>query len=249
MLCEKMGFAADGDRGYHDISLRSSDGIHLELHFSIKENLENVDSTLIRVWEYARPVEGWKHQYCQTPEFFVFHSLAHMSYHFIFGGCGLRPMIDFYLIRTKMEYNVEEVRALCRQCKIETFFDRLNELIDALFEGKNHTTMTLRMLTYLINGGVYGTQVNRIAVQQSRKGSKIRYLMYRIFMPYEELIIHYPVLERHRWLMPICWVRRWFRLFRVRTLKSSVRELRAANAVTDDQARVIGELLGDLKLL
>ena len=90
MLCEQMGFEAESERLEHDISLRSPNGIHLELHFSLKGNVENIDPTLFRVWEYARPVEGWKHAYRQAPEFFVFHSLSHMAGHFIYGGCGLR---------------------------------------------------------------------------------------------------------------------------------------------------------------
>ena len=40
-------------RNYHDISMMNSQ-IHLELHFSIKENMDNIDGLLSRVWDSNR---------------------------------------------------------------------------------------------------------------------------------------------------------------------------------------------------
>ena len=35
-----------------------------------------------------------------TPEYLIFHNVAHMSYHFSHGGLGVRPYIDLYLLRS-----------------------------------------------------------------------------------------------------------------------------------------------------
>lgn len=48
-------------QAYHDISMLSPN-VHLELHFSIKENEESIDRLLSKAWEYAVPVEASR--YC-----------------------------------------------------------------------------------------------------------------------------------------------------------------------------------------
>ena len=79
-------------RLYHDVSLIIPN-VHLELHFSIKENMDNIDKLLCKAWEYAIKQEG-SMQYCFSPEYQIFHVVAHMSYHFVHGGLGIRPYID-----------------------------------------------------------------------------------------------------------------------------------------------------------
>ena len=57
-LCETLGYHTEGEREYHDISLFSPSGIHLELHFNILENTERIDGLLSRVWEFSKPIKG-----------------------------------------------------------------------------------------------------------------------------------------------------------------------------------------------
>lgn len=63
-------------RNYHDISMVNS-SVHLELHLSILENMENTDKLLSQVWDYAVLDKGSRYQL--TPEFQIFHVLAHMN--------------------------------------------------------------------------------------------------------------------------------------------------------------------------
>ena len=51
LLQSELSYRTDGERGYHDISLFSQSGIHLELHFNILEDMEGIDRLLSRVWE------------------------------------------------------------------------------------------------------------------------------------------------------------------------------------------------------
>ena len=88
-IVEKLGFVSKGERNYHDISLYLDD-VHLELHFNIKENMENIDPLLSKVWEYAAPKKEGSYEYALTNEFFLFQHVAHMSYHVIHGGMGIK---------------------------------------------------------------------------------------------------------------------------------------------------------------
>ena len=85
-------------KNYHDISLYSPSCTHLELHFSILEDTEQIQ-VLSQVWAHSSPVPGSDgSEYEQSPEFFLFHLIAHMAYHFVHGGCGIPHFLDLFLL-------------------------------------------------------------------------------------------------------------------------------------------------------
>ena len=46
-----------------------------------------------------------------------------------------------------------------------------------------------------------------------------------MFIPYAKLKRYYPILDKHRWLMPIMQVRRWFMLLRPDVASMAKREI------------------------
>lgn len=247
-IINTLQYQTDGKRHYHDLSLFSPNGVHLELHHNIQENMENIDSLLLRVWEHAyrEYPDGFK--YRQTPEFFMFHHIAHMSYHFVGGGCGIRPFVDLYILQNKMEFDDATVRVYCRQCGIEKFYEQVRYLSDVWFGEKEHTELSQKMERYVLSGGVYGTLANRISAQQGKKGGKFGYALSRIFLPYDSLKYSYPILTKHKWLYPAMQVRRWCRLIFYGRLRRSMNELRVNAKLTKDQSQNIQAFLGELGL-
>ena len=234
---------------YHDISLFSPHGIHLELHFSIQENMANIDQLLSKVWEYSVPLnKNDTHEYQQTNEYFVFHNLAHMAYHFVHGGCGVRPFIDVYLLLKNFSFDQDTVRQYCSICEIETFYDQVIELIDVWFNGKTHTSTTKAMEDYVISGGVFGTEKNRITVERAKNGSKARYLLKRIFMPYNTLKLRYPIIEKYKFLTPFYEIVRWFSMLFHGKLKRSLSEAKVNQNIDASNTTSISNLLDELGL-
>ena len=225
ILTDKAGFSVDGEKNYHDISLFSSDNVHLELHFSIKEAQDNIDLLLSKVWDYCIPTEENKYRYKFTNEYFIFHQIAHMSYHFLNGGCGIKPFMDLRILNEKFEYDAEKVRQLCKECNIDTFYDNVTHLTNVWFGNEEHTELTLKMQSFLISGGVYGTVENRISVESKRKGGKLSYAVKRVFMPYTDMKKRYPILEKYWIMLPICHVMRWCKLLSKGKFERSVKEL------------------------
>ena len=83
-----LDYKADNRVAYHDISLFAPSGVHLELHFNIKENMDNIDRLLTDVWQNTvTSKQANEYCYSMTPEFFVFHHVCHMAHHFVRGGC------------------------------------------------------------------------------------------------------------------------------------------------------------------
>ena len=235
-------------RNYHDISLFSEGGVHLELHFSIKENMERLDSVLESVWGYAVRTDETPYHMQLTNEFLIFHVLAHMAYHFSSGGCGIRPVLDFWLIRWNIEFDSEKLMALLEKAELKNFYESVSRLSQVWFSGTAHDELTLEMQEFILSGGVYGSQENRISVKQHKLNGKLKYVFYRIFMPYSELKNQYPILKKHRFLTPLYEVRWWFGLIFKGGVKRSINELRVNHNMSEDKVAKTAELFEQIGL-
>ena len=202
-----VGFTTDGVRNYHDQSFFYG-GVHLELHFNIQENMEQIDGLLSDVWKHVEQRDGM--EYRETPAFFLFHHIAHMSYHFVAGGCGIKPFLDLWILR-KNGYCVDEkILPLLRKCDLISFYLAVNDLTDVWLEGKEHTDLTRQMEAYILSGGVYGNSENSNAAGAVRKKGKFRYLWSVAFPPLRTMRILYPSLRKHKILLPFCYIHRFF---------------------------------------
>lgn len=248
-LVEKCSYTKQ-ERNYHDVPLVSPNNILLELHFNIKENMDNLDKVLIKVWDYSSPV-GKDNclEYEQSNEFFFFHLLAHTAYHFQHGGCGIRSILDLYLIHHQMPYNDEKLKILCREAKIETFYEYVIQLSEVWFGESSHTPVTSAMEEYILHGGTYGTKDNSIAMDQTRQnGGHARYIRGRIFMPYKALKMKYPILKKHKYLTPVYQVVRWEKMLSSGKFKKYIAELHLSKHINQEQLDSAEKLLEALKL-
>ena len=168
-------------KSYHDVLLANSN-VHIELHFSLKENVENIDRLLKHAWEYATPVGDGCSRYTFTPEFLIFHEIAHMSYHFINGGLGIRPILDLWLLRNKTDFDETTVRQMCSSCGIIKFYDECCNLSEVWLGSGEHTETTKLLEAFCLSGGVYGSAKFRNAGRQ-RKLRGWKYVFSRIFPP------------------------------------------------------------------
>ena len=201
------GFTTDGKREYHDVSFFYG-SVHLELHFNIQENMEQIDGLLADVWKYTKQFDDM--EYRETPDYFLFHHVAHMAYHFVSGGCGIKPFLDLWLMRKNGYYNDKKIMPLLRSCDLVSFYLAVNNLADVWMEGKEHSDLTRRMESYILSGGVYGNSENSNATGAVRKKGKFRYLWSIAFPPYQTMRVIYPSLRKHKSLLPFCYIHRFF---------------------------------------
>lgn len=248
LLCERLDYEAKSERGYHDISLHAPSGVHLELHFSILEKMEQIDGELARVWEHASPIGEGMFEHRLTNEYLLFHTVAHMAYHFVHGGCGIRPILDLFLMQEKLPLEESAFRAHLAACSLEPFYESLLAFSQVWFGDAEPTELTRAMQEYLLSGGVYGSLENRVSVAHGVQGGKKKYLLRRIFVPYADLCLQYPVLTEKAWLMPIYQVRRWCRIVSSGRAKRSVREIRVSASMSEERVDRTAELIGRLGL-
>ncbi len=227
-------------QNYHDITLVSPTKVHLELHYTLRENMASLDGVLDRAWDYAVQEKGC--QYGFTREFFVFQAFAHMSYHFLSGGCGLRSLMDIWVMDHRMGYSYSDAGTLLEEAGILQFAREMTRLAQACFDGGEWDAFTDVLLRYILSGGSYGTVQNKIAVKKTATGGTLGYVVGRLCPPYGTMKQIYPVLERMPVLLPFCWVGRWFSKMNAGRGSSAKREVQISQGISSKQETEIKEI-------
>lgn len=238
-----------GEQTTHDISLYAESGVHLELHFDLIEDYvsESNKQVLSNIWEVCSLKTGAKYQREMSDEVFYFYHMAHMAKHFKNGGCGIRPILDDWILNQRNE-NEQARQSLLQKGGIYTFAKQIWQLSACWFSGMPHTPFSLEMEQYILKGGVYGNSENRIAVQQVKKGGKLRNVLSRIFIPYNLLKTQYPILEKYKIMFPFCQIARWWCLLFGKRAKMAKRELKMTMHLSNDKKTRVERLLHELEL-
>lgn len=235
-----------GEKNYHDVSLYSPNNIHLELHFNIQENIDTLDVVLKDAWKYATLKQNSCYEF--TKEFFLFHAFAHMSYHFLSGGCGVRPLMDIWVMEHKMGISYHQARELLEKAGIYVFATEISNLVDVCFSDKPQDAFSDTLLSYIFDGGVYGSSQNKIAVKKENTKSTFRYSMQRLFMSYRDMTVIFPILKKLPFLLPFCWIIRIFKMIFSGKMRTSIAEIKTANRVSDKEIENIKKMKDKLGL-
>ena len=122
----------------------------------------------------------------------------------------MKPFIDLWILRKQGFYEEKQLLPLLRKCNLETFYRAVCNLTDVWLEGKKHDELTEKMATYILSGGAYGNAENHNAAGAARNRGRLRYLVKRAFPPYSFMRVLYPFLRKHKFLLPFCYIHRFF---------------------------------------
>ena len=217
----------------HDIPMNAPSKVHVELHYNLLESdvVDGAEKVLLDVWNYAEPNENTS-LYTLADEMYYYYHIVHMAKHFVHGGCGIRPFLDLWLLENKIAGDWQKRAELLAQGGMERFCETAREVASVWIGDAPSTERVQEVERYIMYGGVYGNTENRVAVQQLKKGGKFKYMISRIFPPLSLMQCMYPILEKHKWLLPFMYVRRFFRLTRKGRLTRSVAEFKYNENIT-----------------
>lgn len=231
------GYTVDDHEIYHDVSMHSAAGVHLELHFHLGVLMPAIDAVLAPVWDHAVRV-GEGYLYHMTDEFFLFHQIAHAARHFKIGGCGIRPFLDAAILYSRtVQPDMETVQKWLCEAELTAFYENFEALVRAWFLGEAHTDVTRQMEHFLLVGGVYGNIRNRITVDQAQTGGRFAYAMKRIFLPMRMLKKKYPVLNKAPILYPFCQIHRCFRIIFTKRTGVAIKELKTNASIKEETSQ------------
>ena len=235
-----------GEKNYHDVSLYSPNNIHLELHFNIQEDITSLDIVLKDAWKYATLKHNSYYEF--TKEFFLFHMFAHMSYHFLGGGCGIRPLMDIWIIEHKMGITYTEAKDLLEKAGIYRFASEMSNLSEICFSDRHKDDFTDIFLSYVFDGGVYGTAKNKITIKKAKTNNTFIYALKRLFLPYRKMAFLFPILKKVPILLPFCWGIRFIKMLFGGKARTTMNEIKTANNVSDNEIDIMQKMRSRLGL-
>lgn len=223
-----------GKESPHDITFWTQSGSNIEIHHSLieDEKVNNIDFILNQVWERTTPHKDSSYWYDMSDEMFYFYHIAHMAKHLLFGGCGIKSFIDLWLLDNIEEVDLTKRNELLKQGNLLKFVQTAQILSNFWLQNAEMDSTVKQLEEYVLSGGVYGTDKNRIIIQQQKHGGRIKYIISKIFLPYEQLKFQYPILNKYRWLTPIVEIVRWLGLIFGGKAKQNMKELKSTRNVS-----------------
>lgn len=232
----------------YEVSFETPSKIYIELHHILNDENQAIDKVLSTVWERSAPIPNSLFHYEMSDEMYYFYHIAHMAKHFVNGGCGIRPFIDIWVLNHNCKFDKKKRYDLLDEAGLLRFAKAAEQLSEVWIGNERYTPLSEQLEQFILSGGTYGTVENRVAVQQAMTGSKLSYIMSRVFLPYEQLKLTYPNLEKRKWLFPFYRIKRWFRLSKNGRLKKSIYEVKATSSVTANKNNQTTRLLEELGL-
>ncbi len=239
-----------GKRGSHDVSLFSPRGICLELHFILVEKMcANAAETILKdIWDFVKCKNGYKYWYEMPDDMFYFYHIAHMAKHIKVGGCGIRPFIDLFILDNMENVDVKKRDVLLAEGGLLKFANTARQLSRTWIDEEDLNPVTQKLEEYIMNGGVFGSLENSVKVQRVKKGGKFRFFMSRAIIPKEKLEKIYPILKKHRWLLPIMHIVRWGKIS-IRGISNRTKEELKNNwGISSEQAKEMKIFLEEIGL-
>lgn len=244
------GDYTEGKKDSHDVSLHTSAGVCLELHYSLLEDdrARGARPILKSAWSYASLEEGSSYRYAFTDAMFYFYHIAHMAKHFENGGCGVRPFLDLWLLDHMENCDLAARDALLEKGGLSKFANVARTLSKAWFGDGELDPVAARMEFYVLGAGLYGTHENRVVLMRKKRGGKFKYALSRVFLPYRVLKRVYPILEKWPILFPIFQVVRWFKLCTGGRGKLALKELKYNQSVSEEKVEIARSFMEDVGL-
>ncbi len=234
----------------HDISLFGENHMHLELHYNLLEDgwANSSSDVLKEVWDHVVLSNGSRYCYEMRDDLFYFYHIAHMAKHFELGGCGIKPLIDLWLLDHIDGADHAGRDALLKRGNLLRFAEKMRRLSRVWFDNAEHDALTQQMEYYILRGGVFGTTENHVMIQQQRAGGRKNYFFSRIFLPYSALRYQFPILQKHRWLTPLLQIVRWFKILFCGRRKKAMLEFRYNRKFSSVEAENIQAFLENVGL-
>ncbi len=189
----------------HDIGVGIRGQVTIELHGSLFEEGDYGFGAPSPFGD-AEKEEG-SCRLSMSSDYLLFYHIAHMAKHFRDGGCGLRPLLDLYLLE-KHSPITEGSERLLREAGLFRFYAEMHALSLSYFEQAPLTERLSAVHEYLLTGGMYGERERRLAKAEAHAGGRMAYFLRRVFPAKEKMAERYPALSRRPYLYPYYWSRR-----------------------------------------
>ena len=153
------------------------------------------------------------HCFKMNSEDFYAYEVAHLYKHHYGGGTGIRSIIDFYLINTKIlpMLDVKRIKSHLKELEMDNYSEEIAAMAEKWFKYEDYSSFS-ELEMYILWSGTYGTNENKIA-NKLETSSKSEFIRTRFFPPITTMYELFPKLQKHPYLLPFYYIFRFFRGF------------------------------------
>lgn len=215
-LMEEAGYKCADTLGVHD-TFEKPPVFCFEMHRALLDETGDRGGVFRDIWSRAvadtsDPDRHYAYR-MRDEDFFLFF-LAHFAKHYRTAGGGLRMIIDLYILRRRMlcnpAFDHAYVERMLARAGLADFAREADRMCDGVFS-REEPDLPDEVMRRLFCGGAFGSTEEYVRSKLATM-SRARYLLYRLFLPYDEMCLRYPVLKKCPPLLPLFWLLRPLRL-------------------------------------
>ncbi len=232
------------DRGYtftcesaHEL-IFNKNGVCIELHkHLIPPYNKDYHSYYGNGWKLAKIESGTR--YKLSDEDHYIYLFTHFAKHYRDGGVGPLHLVDLWVFERATTLNTEYILAELEKLQLKEFFTNIRAVIDAWFNGGEYTDIVSFITARVFNNGAWGTSQSKtmaaaVKVSKSSSMENIGFAktVKTIFPSAETMQYKYPILKKHKFMLPACWLHRIFKtvFFKKGRIKQRIEESKLTNA-------------------
>lgn len=206
-VMKKRGYEV-GSADEKDCSLSKKPFLNVDLHQELKYDYDLGYEFYATVNERLISKENSFEKLMSNEELYVY-LLSHTAHHFATAGTGIKSVIDHYYILKNLvpKCNIEILKEYLNKSGLNEFNDSFTKLTEYWFMDAQADETIKKMSDYIILSGAYGTDINFFVNSVLRiSDNKKNYFFSRLFPDRETLSYRYPILKKHKLLLPLFWL-------------------------------------------
>ncbi|MFW5794490.1 MAG: nucleotidyltransferase family protein [Bacillota bacterium] len=247
-ILEKSNFKNWSNSTNHDCFIKAN--INVEIHPKLDSDFSKEYKDLfLKPWNYTEKIKG--NEYQLLPEYNFFYQLYHMIKHLYSSGVGFRTIVDLYILlkENKINFNNDRFREIYNIFPNKEFTKNIILIINNIFSEnllsgflknvKIKQNVAQNFVSYLFVSGIHGIGEEHNlfigGMAKENKSSKfifitkVKYLLSKTFLSYNQMKGLYPYLNKFKFLLPIAWLQRLFKLLFKKRSRRKLKRFKANN--------------------
>lgn len=248
VIAQEMGYKYYPAGTHHDLLQSKDELVDIELHFLLLEDnrIPKASESLRNVWDYTIDLENSSEKQLK-PEMLYYYHIAHMAKHLQRGGCGIRSVLDLWVLRHRTDFDISSCESFVQEHGLGKF-ERAAVAISEKWFSNTEIDIDEMLAEMIIAGESYGTLLSKLQVNTAKHDSLFATYMSRIFMSPSLMRIRYPIVDKCIVLLPVFWVVRWIQVFTQKDLNRVKNEAETIKSFDRDNQKKIKELFRTLEI-
>lgn len=172
-----------------------------------------------------------------------------MAKHFQYGGCGIRPFIDLWLLDNIAGADFLTREKLLKEGGLINLSKTASKLSGVWFGEQKADEMTARLENFVFGGSLYGTTESKHKMKAVHGEKKVISLLKFVFPARSALAEHFPLLNKYPVLLPFYHVKRWFKIFKKGKRANMKRQINMIHSLSDQEVDSTVKLLEYFELM